>query len=321
MDVDSIGLGADFVKTIQDTVGSCDVLIAVIGSRWLTCTDAQGARRLDNAEDFVRTEIAAALRRDIRVIPVLVDGALMPRSADLPDDLKQLVRRNALEVGDTHFDDDCRRLIAAIEQVLEETKRERGERKEKERLEAECHETEAKEILEAEAGRKASGKRKLRLSAGTMISLALVIGLVAVTAVYFGFRRPESVPNTPGAATQPSAVPTVPVRGLSPSPTMVATATWATRFGMTASKYQQMSDELKGQGYRLTNVSGYNLGGQAAYAAIWVKSSGPPWEGQYGLTSAQFQQAFEDLRKRGYRPVRVSGYGIEGQAFYAGIWE
>ena len=50
-----------------------------------------------------------------------LDGALMPRSADLPDDLKQLVRRNALEVGDTHFDDDCRRLIAAIEQVLEET--------------------------------------------------------------------------------------------------------------------------------------------------------------------------------------------------------
>jgi TIR domain len=125
MDVDSIGLGADFVKTIEGTVGSCDVLIAVIGSRWLTCTDAQGARRLDNPEDFVRTEIAVALRRDIRVIPVLVDGALMPRSTDLPDDLKQLVRRNALEVGDTHFDDDCRRLIAAIEQVLEAAQAER----------------------------------------------------------------------------------------------------------------------------------------------------------------------------------------------------
>jgi len=238
MDVDSVGLGADFVKTIEETVGSCDVLIAVIGSRWLTCTDAQGARRLDSPEDFVRTEIAAALRRDIRVIPVLVDGALMPRSTDLPNDLKQLVRRNALEVGDTHFDDDCRRLIAAIEQVLEKTTREGRERKEKERPEAECHETEAKERLEAEAGQKAepkaSGKRKLPLVAG---SLALAIGPAAVTAVYFAFRRPESMSRTPGAAMQPSVGSTVPIRVPSPSPMMIATATWGTRYGMTASEY------------------------------------------------------------------------------------
>jgi formylglycine-generating enzyme required for sulfatase activity len=137
MDVDSVSLGEDFVKTIEETVGSCDVLIAVIGAHWLTSTDEQGGRRLDNLEDFVRMEIATALRRDIRVIPVLVDGASMPRSTDLPDDLKQLVRRNALQVGDTHFDDDCRRLVAAIEQVLEKAAAERRERKSKERLEQE----------------------------------------------------------------------------------------------------------------------------------------------------------------------------------------
>ena len=127
MDVDSVGLGEDFVKTIEETVGSCDVLIAVIGAHWLTSTDGQGDRRLDNPEDFVRMEIATALRRNIRVIPVLVDGASMPRSTDLPDDLKQLVRRNALQVGDTHFDDDCRRLVAAIEQILEKAAAERRE--------------------------------------------------------------------------------------------------------------------------------------------------------------------------------------------------
>ena len=127
MDVDSVGLGEDFVKTIEETVGSCDVLIAVIGAHWLTSTDGQGDRRLDNPEDFVRMEIATALRRNIRVIPVLVDGASMPQSTDLPDDLKQLVRRNALQVGDTHFDDDCRRLVAAIEQILEKAAAERRE--------------------------------------------------------------------------------------------------------------------------------------------------------------------------------------------------
>ena len=121
MDVDAIALGEDFLKAIEKRVGECDVLIAVIGAHWLTSTDEQGGRRLDDPEDFVRMEIATALRRDIRVIPVLVDGASMPRSRDLPDDLKSLVRRNALQVGDTHFDDDCRRLVAAIEQVLEIT--------------------------------------------------------------------------------------------------------------------------------------------------------------------------------------------------------
>src|SRR5258708_5078583 len=63
MDVDSVGLGEDFVKTIEETVGSCDVLIAVIGKDWLTSCDQEGQRRLDNPEDFVRIEIATALDR------------------------------------------------------------------------------------------------------------------------------------------------------------------------------------------------------------------------------------------------------------------
>jgi hypothetical protein len=119
MDIDAIDLGDDFVNAIEKRVGECEVLIAIIGARWLTSTDEQNGRRLDNPEDFVRREIATALKRGIRVIPVLVDGALMPRSPDLPDDLKALVRRNALQVTDSGFDDDCRRLVEAIEQVLE----------------------------------------------------------------------------------------------------------------------------------------------------------------------------------------------------------
>jgi hypothetical protein len=152
IDIDGIALGDDFVKTIEKRVGECDVLIAVIGARWLTSKDELGFRRLDNPEDFVRMEITTALRRDIRVIPVLVDGALMPQSTDLPDDLKPLVRRLALEVSDTRFDDDCRRLVAAIQQVLEKNTAEQRERAERERLDAERRETEKKERLEAELG-------------------------------------------------------------------------------------------------------------------------------------------------------------------------
>jgi hypothetical protein len=77
MDIDTIALGDDFVKAIEKTVSQCDVLIAVIGAHWLTATDDQGRRRLENPEDLVRRELAAALKRDIRVIPVLVDALLI----------------------------------------------------------------------------------------------------------------------------------------------------------------------------------------------------------------------------------------------------
>jgi hypothetical protein len=86
IDVDSVDLGEGFAKTIEETVGSCDVLIAVSGKAWLTSCDQEGQRRLDNPEDFVRLEIATALKRGIRVIPVLVDDAWMPQSRDLLSD-------------------------------------------------------------------------------------------------------------------------------------------------------------------------------------------------------------------------------------------
>jgi hypothetical protein len=90
-------------------------------------------------------EIAAALKRKIRVIPVLVDGALMPRSTDLPEDLKPLVRRNALLITDTSFDGDCQRLAATMKQVLEKAAAE-----EKEQLAAEQHQREERERIEFE---------------------------------------------------------------------------------------------------------------------------------------------------------------------------
>jgi tetratricopeptide (TPR) repeat protein len=137
IDVDNLEPGVDFIEAIEASVGSCDALIAVIGKRWLTSTDQEGKRRLDNPEDFVRLEIATALKRNIRVIPVLVDGALMPRSSDLPDNLQPLVRRNALDVSHNRFNADSGRLLAVLEKVLEKADAERKQREEKERLEAE----------------------------------------------------------------------------------------------------------------------------------------------------------------------------------------
>src|SRR5262249_42731377 len=84
MDIETIERGVDFVEVIEKAVGSCEVLIVMIGREWVRLKDASGRRRLDDPDDFVRLEIASALARDIRVIPVLVEGAPMPRSEDLP---------------------------------------------------------------------------------------------------------------------------------------------------------------------------------------------------------------------------------------------
>ncbi|MEW5958620.1 MAG: SUMF1/EgtB/PvdO family nonheme iron enzyme [Chloroflexota bacterium] len=117
MDIDAIEPGLDFVEVIEQAVSSCDVLIALIGPRWLAVTDARGRRRLDNPADFVRLEIKAALDRNIRVIPTLVGGAAMPASGELPAELKPLARRNALEIG-ARFHPDVDSLIELLEKVL-----------------------------------------------------------------------------------------------------------------------------------------------------------------------------------------------------------
>jgi hypothetical protein len=119
MDVDTIAPGVDFGASIEAAVGSCDVFMALIGDDWLNIEDPPGRRRLDDPNDLVRLEIAAALRRsDVLVIPVLVEGAAMPRPEQLPDDLKPLTRRNAFELGDSRWRLDVDRLIAHAEQAL-----------------------------------------------------------------------------------------------------------------------------------------------------------------------------------------------------------
>lgn len=121
MDVSAIEPGVDFVEAIDQAVGSCTVLLVIIGRKWLDCSDAAGRRRLEDPKDFIRLEVGTALRRKIRVVPVLVQDAAMPGEADLPDDLKLLARRNAIEISDTHWDTDLAQLVETLARVLEGT--------------------------------------------------------------------------------------------------------------------------------------------------------------------------------------------------------
>ena len=115
MDIAAIEPGADYMEVIDRTVATVDVLIVLIGQRWLGTRDPAGARRLDDPEDVVRLEVASALARNIRVFPVLVQGATMPHPSDLPPDLAGLTRRNAIEISDGRWDFDAERLIHSIE--------------------------------------------------------------------------------------------------------------------------------------------------------------------------------------------------------------
>jgi WD40 repeat protein len=117
MDIDTIEPGVDFVEVIEETVGSADVVLALIGPRWLGAADAHGTPRLEKPDDLVRLEIEAALRPGVRVIPVLVAGAEMPGSDALPPSLAALSRRNAVEVRDTSWRSDVGRLIEALERI------------------------------------------------------------------------------------------------------------------------------------------------------------------------------------------------------------
>lgn len=118
MDVDNIPAGVDFLGHLSAQVAACDVFLAIVGPNWLKATDETGCRRIDNSDDFVRTEIAAALARNIRVIPVMIDGARLPKADELPDPLKPLIRRQAVEVRNAQFHRDAEALIEKLHSAL-----------------------------------------------------------------------------------------------------------------------------------------------------------------------------------------------------------
>jgi len=117
-DLDTIGPGDDFVRAMSAGIDSCAVFLAVIGRRWLTAESPGSPRRLDDPDDHVRNELARALARQCRVIPVLVQGAAMPRAGDLPEPLKGLTARNAIALDDEGWDSAVERLAAAIRREL-----------------------------------------------------------------------------------------------------------------------------------------------------------------------------------------------------------
>ncbi len=112
-DVIDIAPGADFVDAIRQRLAGAQAVLVLIGPRWAG-GGATGARRIDDAQDFVRLEVQAALDAGVRLVPVLLPGAAMPSDAELPEPLKPLARRNAMSIGDIHWDADIDLLAGSL---------------------------------------------------------------------------------------------------------------------------------------------------------------------------------------------------------------
>ena len=122
-DIDSIAGGQDFPHAIESALNACDAVLVVIGNNWATDTAQNGRRRLDDPKDWVRLEVAAALRRNVLVVPVLVDGARLPDPASLPEELGSLCRRHACELSDLRWSYDVGELVKDLEKVVRPPKR------------------------------------------------------------------------------------------------------------------------------------------------------------------------------------------------------
>jgi formylglycine-generating enzyme required for sulfatase activity len=115
MDVDSIALGRDFRSVLQETTASCDVMLVLIGRNWADARDDGGRVRLGNPTDYVRLEIELALKRDIAVTPVLVQGAHMPAAEDLPTEIKDLAYRNGFELSHSRWESDVGEMVRRLD--------------------------------------------------------------------------------------------------------------------------------------------------------------------------------------------------------------
>jgi formylglycine-generating enzyme required for sulfatase activity len=114
MDVDSIALGRDFRSVLQETTASCDLMLVLIGRNWAEAQDEKGRIRLENPVDYVRLEIESALKRDIVVTPVLVQGAHMPGPEDLPAEIRNLAYRNAFELSHNLWESDVQEMVRRL---------------------------------------------------------------------------------------------------------------------------------------------------------------------------------------------------------------
>ncbi len=119
-DIHDIGLGTDFRKVLSKTLMDCKVVLALIGDRYVSLTDAEGNIRIMNPNDYVNIEVSTALAfKDQKlVIPILINGARMPKRDQIPKSMETLTWQNAKKLSNDYWKTDIERLVKAIREYL-----------------------------------------------------------------------------------------------------------------------------------------------------------------------------------------------------------
>jgi hypothetical protein len=184
MDVAGIEPGMDFRKAIDDNVAGCGVCLVVIGPHWLDIASQTGGRRLDDPNDFVRLEVASALKRNIAVIPVLVHGATMPPVDRLPEDLTDLAYRNAVELTLARWPSDVALLVNALQHYVHVSPMTAGDT---------VHATVPVQLPAPNSPPRAQTPSRFKLILGiSVVPLLLILAGI----LYFGFREASPIRAT-----------------------------------------------------------------------------------------------------------------------------
>lgn len=250
MDIDTLDPGVDFAEVIDGAVNSCDVFIAVIGRAWLTAADGEGHRRLDNADDFVRMELTAALRRNARVVPVLVHDVDMPSAEELPDDLTPLTRRNAVSLSRERWSYDVSRLVRTLDTVAEE-------------LDGGAAANGSGTVDAAPKRRRLPSLGRVPLAIGAVVAVALVGALVAMLG---GGASSQSGPAVPRRVGTP-----IPVQAQPDSIAVGLGGVWVTSLSNdSVSKLDLTRGTAVGKPAKVGNTP---TGVAVGYGAVWVSNA------------------------------------------------
>jgi CubicO group peptidase (beta-lactamase class C family) len=298
MDIEDIPFGIDFREQIKAEFANGDVLLAVVGPRWLGPQEG-GGLRMSDPSDPVRTEIEFALQKKIPVIPVLVHDAAMPAAGALPDSIKGFAYHNAAEVDTGRdFHPHVDRLIKSIDEVLR-SKGKGGRR---------LHQWLAGGIAAACAALIAAGAflyqgRTTTPPPGPAPAPSLAIASPPGTPP----QVPQAQVPVPSAGQQQSA------RGRAPS--------WRAHHRVAATEFPALRDALAKDGYRLRSITPYTADGAEQFACLWIRDGGPDLQVRVGLGHSDFREAGEDLLKQGFHTTWIAAHEFEGELRYVGIYE
>lgn len=127
---ESIPPGGDYAAILRTQAAACQLMLVLIGPTWPDIADDTGKRLLDRPHDWVREELATALKAGNRVVPVLLgDATMLPAVSALPDEIAQLARLQFLRVPETHLADELDRLCAAVMALLPDLGQGRGQKR------------------------------------------------------------------------------------------------------------------------------------------------------------------------------------------------